>query len=323
MKRRIAGLFIWALLPVALMLPLGTSAPAQSPAPAAAGQDDPAWQQSLAAWRAQREKELAAPDGWLTLVGLEWLTPGVNSFGAAPDNRIQLHAGAPAHIGLLTVSNSAESSIVQLLAPTGGFPPELTIDGKPAREGPLTVEGAKPSIIAWRGLTLVVLPRGGRFALRIKDADSPTRAAFHGLNWYQPDPRFRVAARWIPFTPPHVEKIPTVIGTTLDLPAPGIAEFTLDGHTLRLEPVMEDPAGKTLFFILRDTTSKSTTYGAARFLHTGLPDHGLDQPGQLILDFNRLENPPCAYTPYATCPLPPEQNRLPVALEAGEKRYEP
>jgi len=176
--------------------------------------------------------------------GLEWLKPGVNSFGSAPDNRIQLHAGAPAHIGLLTVSISAESSIVQLLAPAGGFPPELTVDGKPAREGPLAVEGAKPSIIAWRGLTLVVLPRGGRFALRIKDANSPTRAAFHGLNWYQPDPRFRVAARWTPFTPPHVEKIPTVIGTTLDLPAPGIAEFTLDGRTLRLEPVMERPRGK-------------------------------------------------------------------------------
>ena len=323
MRCRCARITAWIAALLLALLPSLAAAPLAAQPTTAKPIDDPQWQHDLAAWRAARERELATPDGWLTLVGLEWLKPGVNSFGAAPDNRIQLHAGAPAHIGLLTVSNSAESSIVQLLAPTGGFPPELTIDGKPAREGPLTVEGAKPSIIAWRGLTLVVLPRGGRFALRIKDADSPTRAAFHGLNWYQPDPRFRVAARWIPFTPPHVEKIPTVIGTTLDLPAPGIAEFTLDGRTLRLEPVMEDPAGKTLFFILRDQTSKTTTYGAARFLHTGLPDHGLDQPGQLILDFNRLENPPCAYTPYATCPLPPEQNRLPVALEAGEKRYEP
>ena len=85
--------------------------------------------------------------------------------------------------------------------------------------------------------------------------------------------------------------------------------------------MLEDPSGKTLFFILRDATSKTTTYNAARFLHTGLPDHGLDQPGTLMLDFNRLENPACAYTPYATCPLPPEDNRLPVAIEAGEKRY--
>jgi uncharacterized protein (DUF1684 family) len=170
-------------------------------------------------------------------------------------------------------------------------------------------------------MTLVVLERGGRYALRIKDANSATRTGFHGLNWYQPNPHFRVTALWIPFTPQHIEKIPTVIGTMLELPAPGIAEFTLDGETLRLEPVIEAGAPNTLFFILRDTTSKTTTYQAARFLHTGLPDHGLSQPGLLTLDFNKLENPPCAYTPYAICPLPPDQNRLPVALEAGEQRY--
>jgi uncharacterized protein (DUF1684 family) len=273
------------------------------------------WRQDLAAWRAQRERELAAPDGWLTLVGLEWLKPGVNSVGAAADNSIQVRAQAPDHIGLLTMSGKTPSGqIIQLLAPNGGFPPELTIDGNPAREGPLTVKGTKPSTIAYHGLTLVVLERGGRFALRIKDAHSPTRTGFHGLNWYAPDPHFRVEALWIPFTPPHIEKIPTVIGTTLDLPAPGVAEFTLDDKTYRLEPVIESSEPETLFFILRDETSKTTTYQAARFLHTGLPDHGLNLPGLLTLDFNRLENPPCAYTPYATC-------RLPVALEAGEERY--
>ena len=184
------------------------------------------------------------------------------------------------------------------------------------------VDDAKPSTIAWRGLSLVVLKRGDRFVLRIKDANSPARAGFHGLNWYAPDPHLRVTARWVPFKPPLVEEIPTVIGTTLKLPAPGLAVFLIDGKVLHLEPVLEDPAGKTLFFILRDETSKTTTYGGGRFLHTGLPDHGLDQPGSLTLDFNRLENPPCAYTNYATCPLPPEQNRLEVALEAGERRYE-
>ena len=105
------------------------------------------------------------------------------------------------------------------------------------------------------------------------------------------------------------------------MPAPGIAEFTLDGKTLHLEPVIEDPSGRILFFILRDQTSKTATYGGGRFLHTQLPDHGLDQPGLLTLDFNLLENPPCAYTNFATCPLPPEQNQLGVAIEAGEKRY--
>ena len=186
----------------------------------------------------------------------------------------------------------------------------------------MAVEDAKPSTIAWHGMSLVVLKRGDRYVARIKDADSPARMGFHGLNWYAPSSNYRVTARWVPFKPPQVEEIPTVIGTTLKLTAPGLAMFLLDGEILHLEPVLEDPAGKTLFFILRDETSKTTTYGGGRFLHTGLPDHGLDQPGNLILDFNQLENPPCAYTIYATCPLPPEQNRLGVALEAGEQRYQ-
>jgi uncharacterized protein len=118
-------------------------------------------------------------------------------------------------------------------------------------------------------------------------------------------------------------KIPTKIGTTLNLPSPGVAEFTLDGKKLRLEPVLEDPHDTTLFFILRDTTSKTATYPGGRFLRTGFPDHGLNKPGTLVIDFNQLYNPPCAYTPYATCPLPPDQNRLPVAIEAGEQRYTP
>jgi len=287
------------------------------PAPSQPQSKTEQWQQDLAAWRAQREQQVSAPDGWLTLAGLEWLKPGFNSVGSAADNNLHLSNSAPAHLGLLTVSGKT----VQLLAPTGGFPPDLKIDGNPAREGSINIDNAKPSVIAWRGLTLAVLPRADRYILRIKDADSPARAAFHGLNWYAPDPRLHVTARWIPFSPPHIEKIPTILGTTLDLPSPGIAEFTLGEKTMRLQPVIEDPSGQILFFILRDETSKTTTYGGGRFLHTGLPDNGLDQPGLLTLDFNRLENPPCAYTNFATCPLPPEQNQLAIPLEAGEKRY--
>jgi len=277
------------------------------------------WRQDLDRWRTRRAQEIHAPDGWLTLVALDWLKPGANSIGAAADNQIQLHADVPDHIGMLIVSGKT----VQLLPIAGGLPDDLTIDGKPAHEGPLAVQGAKPSIIGWHGVSMIVLARGDRFALRIKDANAPARKAFHGLNWYAADPNLSVTAQWIPFTPPQIEKIPTVIGTTLDMPAPGVAEFQLGGATYRLEPVLESPGEKTLFFILRDATSKSTTYQAARFLHTPFPDHGLDKPGTLILDFNRLENPPCAYTSYATCPLPPDKNRLPVAIEAGEKRYTP
>ncbi len=296
-------------------MPRPQGAPSAVPEPAA--DEETQWRQGLLSWRAQREHELAAPDGWLTLAGLEWLKPGINSFGTAEDNQIRVRAQGPDHLGMLTVSGKT----VQLLAPRAGFPPDLQIDGSPAREGPITVDAAKPSILSWHGLSMVVLSRGDRFVLRVKDANSPTRTGFHGLHWYEPDPRYRVTARWIPFKPPQVERIPTVIGTTLAMTAPGVAEFLLNGKVLLLEPVIEGGEPNTLFFILRDTTSTTTTYEGGRFLHSGLPDHGLAQPGQLTIDFNELYNPPCAYTPYATCPLPPEKNRLPVKLEAGEQRY--
>ncbi|MGA7255186.1 MAG: DUF1684 domain-containing protein [Terracidiphilus sp.] len=309
-----------ALIALALAAPVALTCQQDPPAtqpisPSRAGAEA-AWRRQLESWRTERERELTAPDGWLTLVGLDWLKPGFNSIGSAPDNQIRIE-GAPPHVGLFTVSGST----LQLLAPTGGFPEGLMLDGKPAREGELSADQAKPSTLTWRTLTMVILPRGGRFALRTKDSGSPARTAFRGLHWYPPDLRYAVTAQWTPYNPPHILKIPTVIGTTLDLPAPGVAEFTLDGKTLRLEPVLESPHDTALFFILRDTTSTSTTYEAARFLRAVFPDHGLSQPGTLVLDFNQLYNPPCAYTPYATCPLPPEQNRLPVAIAAGEQRY--
>ena len=307
------------ILSVLYLLTLGflPASPAWAQATLVSSGGDAQWRKDVDTWRAQREHELSAPDGWLTLVGLEWLKPGVNSFGAAGDCSIKIRAQAPEHFGLLTVAGKT----VQLLAPSGGFPADCQMDGQPAREGTMSADDNKPSILTWHGLTMVVLPRGGRYALRIKDADSPTRTQFRGLHWYEPDPRFRVTAKWIPYPTPRTEKIPTIINTTLDMPAPGVAEFTLEGKTLRLEPVFEGGERDKLFFILRDSTSRTTTYEAARFMRTGLPSNGVEQPGSLVLDFNELYNPPCAYTPYATCPLPPDQNRLPVAIEAGEQRY--
>jgi uncharacterized protein len=277
------------------------------------------WRQDLAAWRLRREKAIGAPDGWLTVVGMEWLKAGINSVGAADGNQIQLHAQAPDHIGLLTVSGKT----VQLLAPSGGFPADLTIDGKPAREGPLNVEGTMPSKIAWHGLSLVALDRGGRYVLRVEDNESAARKDFKDLNWFAPDPQFSVEASWTPYTPAHTEKLPTVSGSTLELPAPGVAEFSLAGRKLTLTPVLETAGAKTLLFIVSDETGKDSTFAGGRYLHAPFPDHGLDKPGKLILDFNRLENSACAYSTYASCPLPPERNRLPLAIEAGEKRYTP
>ena len=276
------------------------------------------WQRDLLAWREKRAVNLQAPEGWLSLIGLEWLKEGDNSVGSAADNKIQI-AKAPAHLGIVRLEKDGK---MQLLAPSGGFPKELQVDGHAAQEQSLLADDQpNPSKLSLNGVTIIVINRDGRYGLRIKDEKAPTRVDFHGLRWYAPNAAYRVHAKWIPYNPPKMIDIPTILGTVSKLPAPGVAEFTIDGQVSRLEPVLEDPESKDLFFILRDATSKKETYGAGRFLYTEFPDHGLTQAGELWLDFNRLINPPCAFTPYATCPLPPTQNRLSVAIPAGEQRY--
>ena len=279
---------------------------------------DSAWQADLEKWRAQRATSLQSPEGWLSLIGLDWLQDGDNSFGSAADNRIQINAKIPDHVAVIRLNKTT----VHLAPPAGGFPKDLQVDGHPAQEQDLASDDSEhPSKLTIHTISIIVINRDGRFALRIKDPQAPSRTGFHGLKWYAPDPAYRIHAKWIPYSTPKTLDIPTVLGTTTHMPAPGAAEFTIDGQTVRLEPVLEDPKSTDLFFILRDATSKTTTYGAGRFLYTELPDHGLNQPGELILDFNRAINPPCSFTPYATCPLPPTQNRLSVAIPAGEKRY--
>jgi uncharacterized protein len=287
--------------------------------PARAVSQETSWQKETAAWREQHKADLLKPDGWLSLVGLEWLQSGDNSAGSAPDNKIHFSAG-PAHLAIFHL----EGETVTLNPPAGGFPPHFLVAGAPAKSQTLRVEANKDNVsthLTIGTLNMYVIRREARFALRIKDSRSPAITGFRGLKWFEPDLAFRVVARWIPYSPQKTITLATLVGTSYDQPVPGAAEFNLAGKTLRLEPVLEDPAVAKLFFILRDTTSATTTYGACRFLYTGFPTNGLDKPGELVLDFNRLENPPCAYTPYATCPLPPPGNRLPIPLPVGERRY--
>jgi uncharacterized protein (DUF1684 family) len=272
------------------------------------------------AWRTQHATDLQKPDGWLSLVGLEWLEPGETSIGSAQDNKIHLPSTAPAHIGILQLENNA----VTLLPPKEGFPSSLQIDGAPAKQLSLRADQDKDkfnSHVTIGTINFYVIKRADKFALRIKDAKSPSRLQFHGLKWFELNPEYRVRAKWTPYVPAKSVSLVTLVGTKYAEPVPGFAEFTLQGKTFRLEPVLEDPNDPKLFFILRDTTSTETTYPACRFLYTTFPNHGVDQLGELLLDFNHLENPPCAYTPYATCPLPPAGNRLPIALPVGEQRY--
>jgi hypothetical protein len=282
---------------------------------------EPSYAQEIQAWRDHYVAELTKPDGWLSLTGLEWLQAGDNSFGSAADNKIHLPASAPAHLGVLRV----EGKTVMLDAPKAGFPPDFAVDGKPAHTQELPCEpdrGDKRNPRMTIGsLQMYVVERGGRFALRIKDARALTLVNFTGLHWFAPNEKYRFMAKWTPYNPPKPLTLTTLIGSSYTRPVYGAAEFTFEGKTFRLEPVVDDEDEPKLHFVMKDTTSSATTYPACRFLYTGFPSNGLDKPGELVLDFNHLENPPCAYTPYATCPLPPPGNRLPIALPVGEKRY--
>ena len=281
---------------------------------------DVGWEREIVSWREQHAVELRKPDGWLALAGLEWLEPGDNPFGSAKDNKLHLPASAPGHLGVLHLQDDS----ITLNAPAEGFPAGFLIDGKPVQAQTLHTDADhdknNPRLTIGT-LNMYVIHRGERFALRIKDTKSAALRGFHGLKWYPPNQAYRVTARWIPYSPQKTFTIATLIGTSYPAQVPGSAEFTLNGETYRLDPILEDPEVAKLFFVLRDKTSTTTTYKACRFLYTGFPDKGLDKAGELVLDFNKLENPPCAYTPYATCPLPPPQNRLPIALPVGEQRY--
>ncbi len=301
MKQRIAFLSFIFLLPAIAL-----------------GQSVSEWQKSQLQWREERVHKLQAPDGWFSVVGLDWLVAKDTSFGSAPDNHIHLGGSSDAHLGIFHLENGS----VHLLPPASGFPAGLRVNGQPAQTQILAADDSKnPTKLTDGTLTMFLIRRGDRIGLRTKDSQAPARLNFHGLHWYAPNPAYVIHARWIPYPQPKTEQVPTILGTTTPMQAPGIAEFSLNGQTYRLEPVLEDPADTSLFFIVRDTTSSTKTYGAGRFVYTSFPDHGLKNPGELLIDLNKLVNPPCAYIPYATCPLPPKQNRLQVALPVGEQRY--
>jgi uncharacterized protein len=267
---------------------------------------DDAYVASILKWRQEKEAKLRADDGWLTLAGLFWLKPGKNVFGSDSGNPVVLPAPAPAHLGDLVLESG------KITVEPGGDP-GLLLNGKPARPVELKFAEGKPDILAYRNLDFFVIHRGDRFAVRVRDKDNPARMHFAGMKFYPIDPRYRVVATWLPTDPPRKIAIPTILGTSVDMANPGTLEFSLLGKTYRLIPVVESPQSKELFIIFADQTNRHGTYGSGRFLYTVLP-----KDGKVVLDFNKAENPPCAVTPYATCPLPPKENKLPIAIAAGE-----
>ena len=270
----------------------------------AAAQD--AYRTSVDAWHADRVARLAAEDGWLSLIGRDWLRPGENTLGSAPGSTVLLPAwAAPAKAGLLTL----EGTTVRFRpAPDSG----LLLNGKPAVEADLKSDAeGQPDVLQAGRVKLYVIRRGDRFGIRLKDSENPARKAFHGVPRYPVDPSWRVEADFTPYATPQTRAIPTVLGTSEPMTAPGLLTFKVNGHEVTLEPMVED---SELFLIFKDGTSTKGTYPAGRFLYADLPKNG-----KVILDFNRAINPPCAFTIFATCPLPPKQNQLGIDIRAGEK----
>lgn len=270
--------------------------------------------QEIETWRAQRVERLKKPDGWLTLIGLHYLQDGENTVGKAAANGIVLAAG-PDRLG--TVTQGADRQVT--FRPAAG--PEVRIDGQPAQASqPLRLAvGKQPATLVTCGtLSFFLLERGGRLALRVRDSEAERRTKFPGLTHFPIDPSWRIEARWKPFDPPREVPITNIAGQTSVEKIPGAAVFEREGKTIELLPMREGPEAE-LFFVLSDATSGVETYSAARFLYADPPKPGSDK---VVLDFNKAYNPPCAFTPFATCPLPPKENQLNIAIRAGEKKFD-
>ncbi len=245
----------------------------------ASGMVNPAFQAEEEAWRKKRLERLTSEEGWLTLVGLYWLKEGSNHFDAIPEEFI-LH-NQKVRVG--------------------------SREAKPDDPG-------SPTIFHFGTKSFFILRRGDRFGVRLKDSESDLRKHFSGLEYFKADPAYVVEATFVPFEKSKMIPIDTVISTHETMEAIGMVTFTLQGKSLSLMPLIEVPGDKELFYIIRDGTSGKETYGAARFFYSDFP-----KDGKVTLNFNRAYNPPCAFTPYSTCPLPPKENWLPIRIEAGEK----
>jgi uncharacterized protein (DUF1684 family) len=267
----------------------------------------PDYRASIEAWRHDYEDELRAPQGWLSVAGLFWLHEGANRAGSDPQSDIVLPSAAPRFAAAIDF----RGGVARLTAAPGVH---LLINGKPSSRQVLQSDARDhPDVVTLGSLSFAVIQRGPRTGIRLRDPDSAARRQFSGLHWFPIDDRFLIHARWHPYNPPHKIAITNVLGMTEEDTTPGYAEFELAGKPWRLEPTAE---GNTMFFTFRDGTTGKETYPSGRFLYTDMPKNG-----EVILDFNKAHNPPCAFTSFATCPLPPRQNTVGALVTAGEKKY--
>jgi len=270
----------------------------------------PPYSYRIERWRQQRETDLKAEDGWLSVSGLFWLKAGQTRIGSDPSNDLVLPAHAPASVGTVTL----QEGNVRFQAAPGVT---ITRDQKPFESGEIHSDADEhPDSLAVGDIKLILIKRGRRLAIRLKDNRSPLRKEFAGLRWYPINADWRIEARFVAYPSPTKLVMDTVVGETEVEDSPGDVVFQRDGKEYRLQAArLKD--GR-LWFVFRDKTSGRTTHGGARQLYAGPPKDGV-----VVLDFNQAVNLPCAYIPFATCPLAPPQNRLALAIEAGELKYEP
>jgi uncharacterized protein (DUF1684 family) len=274
------------------------------------GQD---YERSILEFRERRAQRIAGPDGWLTVVGLSWLDDGENSVGSDPSSKVELpDHDIPRRVGTLEVSGgtarfvaSADADIRHLGEPIKGI--EMGDD----LSGP-------PTVLAIGPVSFFVIRRYGRLGVRIKDAESSARTAFRGFEYYRPDPRWRIEARFEPYDQPTIHRVPTVLGLEEEYLGPGALRLQFGGSVYRIEPFLE-PGEEDLFIVFGDLTNGAETYEGGRYLYAETPD----DRGIVVVDFNKCFNPPCVLTPYATCAVALPQNRLPIRIDAGEKAYRP
>jgi len=267
---------------------------------------DAAYLQSFDKWKGALVEDLK--QNWLPLAGLFWLKPGENSFGTDPGNAIVLPAGsAPAHAGSFFLEGA---DVTVKLAATA----KASIAGKAVTTAKLQSDASGTATEVELGaLRMKVIVRGQRIGIRVKDLNSPAIRAYPGPEFFPLDLDYRVTATFIPSQGKQTVDVPNVLGDVTPTPVAGIVQFTLNGRQITLTDLGGDPA-KSLSFVFNDLTSKTETYPGGRFLDT---DPVVD--GKVVLDFNRAYSPPCSVTPYATCPLAPKENRLTVAIAAGQK----
>ncbi|HEX8284223.1 MAG TPA: DUF1684 domain-containing protein [Pyrinomonadaceae bacterium] len=295
------------LIVLAAALALTAAACARAPEPTVP--DRAAYERDLEQWKAKRLASLKSEDGWLSLIGLFWFKEGENRFGSDPTNEIVLPEGkVPPRAGTLRLAGGR----VTLEAEPGsgiksGGQDVTTLELKSDEDG-------APTMLELGSLSFHVVKRGERLGLRIKDRENPARAEFKGTEYYPADTKWVVGARFEPYEPPKRVPILNVLGMETEEMAPGALAFEVGGREYRLQ-ALKEKGEEQLFIIFADQTSGKETYGAGRYLYADPP--GAD--GRVRLDFNHAYSPPCAFTRYATCPLPPPENRLPLRVEAGEK----